>query len=272
MPEDDIIKTKIFRSNEEFILKRAQRIAEAIAFEGDNIANPKKHLISILPNSKEASFFKPGKETLRKKPNVYDMTPTVGVSGISETENWGFDKIWEYLIKISIINQITFKKVLVILYRNCFLIDHQEIEKGKIRYLPSADLSNYIDKIEFGLKDGFMDKFRTKEIGLLEYLHFVDLLGWNEDVKYHVVDGKPDFKRHVQKVGRVNTILSVISAPLMISNFILDIIRKTENKGIIDVKLITSTIQMFAKSRGVCVLSNKELLKNLNPYLKAWIA
>jgi hypothetical protein len=51
------------------------------------------------------------------------------------------------------------------------------------------------------------------------------------------------------------------------SNFILDIIYKTEKKGIIDVKLITSTIQMFTKSRGLCVLSNKELLKQLTPYL-----
>ena len=155
------------------------------------------------------------------------------------------------------------------LYRNCFLLDHQEIEKGKFRYLPSKGISDYINNLEaFVLKDGFMDKFKTKEIGLLEYLHFMDLLGWNEDVKYHIVKGKPDFKKYDKKVGRVNTILSVISAPLLISNFILDIIYKTEKKGIIDVKLITSTIQMFAKSRGICVLTNKELLKQLTPYLE----
>jgi hypothetical protein len=49
----------------------------------------------------------------------------------------------------------------------------------------------------------------------------------------------------------------------------LDIIHKTEKKGIIDVKLITSTIQMFTKSRGICVLPSKELLKQLTPYLKS---
>lgn len=99
-------------------------------------------------------------------------------------------------------------------------------------------------------------------------MHFIDLLGWNEDVKYHIVDGKPDFKKFPPKAGRVNTILSVISAPLLISNFIFDIIYKTEHKGIIDVKLITQTIQMFAKSRGICVLTNKELLNQLTPYLE----
>jgi hypothetical protein len=268
MPVTEIITTRIFKSNKKFIEIRAKRIEEAISFEGGTIENQKKHLISSLPNGKESYFFKPGKETLRKIPNVYDMAPNVGSNGISETDNWAFEKIWEYLIKISIINQITFKKVLTILYRNCFLLDHVEIEEGKFRYLPSKDISEYIDKIEFGLKDGFLDKFKTKEIGLIEYLHFIDLLGWNEDVKYHIVDGKPDFIVKGNKVGRVNTILSVISAPLMISNFILDIIHKTENKGIIDVKLITSTIQMFSKSRGLCVLSNKDLLKDLTPYLE----
>ena len=267
--EQDIIKTKIFKSNRELTDKRTKRIEEAIAFEGGTIENPKKHLISSLPNGKEAYFFKPGKETLRKVPNVYDMLPNVGANGVSETEGWAFEKIWEYLIKISIISQSTFKKVLVLLYRNCYLLDHQEIEEGEFRYLPSKEISDYINNIEaFVLKDGFMDKFKTEEIGLLEYLYFIDLIGWNEDVKYHIVGGKHDFKKYAKKVGRINTILSVISAPLLISNFILDIIYKTEKKGIIDVKLITSTIQMFTKSRGICVLTNKELLKQLTPYLE----
>jgi hypothetical protein len=53
----------------------------------------------------------------------------------------------------------------------------------------------------------------------------------------------------------------------MVSNFIQDIIQKTKNYGIINVKLITSTIQKFTKSRGICVLSNKDLLEYLDPYL-----
>ena len=269
MAEREIITTKIFKSNKVFIEKRAKLIREAIAFDGGTIKKQKKHLISSLPNGKEAYFFKPGKETLRKIPNIHDMSPNVGANGISETESWAFEKIWEYLIKISILHQSTFKKVLVLLYRLCFLIDHKENAKGELRYLPSKEILDYISNIEnFVLKDGFKDKFKTKEIGLLEYLHFIDLLGWNEDVKYHIVNKKPDFKKYQPKVGRVNTILSVISAPLLISNFILDIIYKTESKGVIDVKLITQTIQMFSKSRGICVLPNKELLKQLTPYLE----
>jgi hypothetical protein len=264
---DIIIQTKIFKSNRDFIQRRSARIAEAIAFSSGTVENPVKTVISILPNGKEAYFLKPGKETLRSKPNIHDMFPNVGNKNQSETIGYTFEIMWEYLIKISIINQITFKKVLILLYRLCFLLDHQEIEEGKLRYYPSQDLSDYIDKIDFSLKDGFKDKFKTEEIGLLEYLHFIDIVGWNEDVKYHIKNSTPNFETVNKKTGRVNTILSIISAPLMISSFIQDIIEKTKNYGIINVKLITSTIQKFTKSRGICVLSNKDLLVYLHPYL-----
>lgn len=265
--QDIVIKTKIFRSNNNFIQQRRVRIAEAIAFQSGTIENPAKIVISVLPNGKESYFLKPGKETLRTKPNIHDMFPNVGSNNQSETEGYTFDIMWEYLIKISIINQITFKKILVLLYRLCFLLDHQEVVTGKLRYAPSKDLSDYIDKIDFSLRDGFKDKFKTEEIGLWGYLHFVDLIGWNEDVKYHVKNSTPNFETVNKKTGRVNTILSIISAPLMISNFVQDIVQKTKNYGIINVKLITSTIQKFTKSRGICVLSNRDLLEYLRPYL-----
>jgi len=264
---DIIAETKIFKSNKNFICQRSLRIAEAIAFKSGTIDNPKKTVISVLPNGKESYFLKPGKETLRAKPNIHDMFPNVGSNNRSETDGYTFEIMWEYLIKISIINQITFKKILVLLYRLCFLLDHEEIKRGKLRYSPSKDLSDYIDKIDFSLRDGFKDKFKTEEIGLWEYLHFIDLIGWNEDVKYHIKNSTPNFETVNKKTGRVNTILSIICAPLMISNFIQDIIQKTKDCGIINVKLITSTIQKFTKSRGICVLSNKDLLEYLRPYL-----
>lgn len=208
-------------------------------------------------------LFKKDAEFIKKR-----MNPNVGLKKVSDTEKWAFEKVWEYLIKVSIINRITFKKILVLVYRNCFFIDHKEIKKNKIRYEPSGQILNFIENVEkYVLKDGFMDKFKTQEIGLLEFLHFIDLLGWNEDVKYHVTDGKPDFIKRNKNVGRVNTLLSIISAPLMISNFIDDIIQKTRRREPINVKLITSTIQTFSKSRGICVLPNRELLKELKPYL-----
>lgn len=258
--EHEIIKTKIFRSNEDFLSLRSSRIAEAIAFKSGTITKPKKHIISTLPN---------GKETQRTVPNIHDMFPNVGRNEKSETDGFTFEIVWEYLIKISIINQLTFKKVLVLLYRLCFFIDHQETKKGIVRYLPSKEMLDYISKIDFALKEGFKDKFKKDEIGLFEYLHFIDLLGWNEDVKYHITDSKPDFNDRAKKnVGRTNTIISVISVPLMINDFLANIIENVNYIEKINVRLILSTMQKLSKSRGICVLSHLELQRRLNPYLE----
>jgi len=267
LEEYDVIKTKIFRSSNDFILQREKRILEAIEFEGGTIEKPKKHLISILPNGKEVYFLKPGKETQRNIPNVHDMFPNIGINDKSETNSFSFEIIWEYLVKLSIINQITFKKVLVLLYRLCFFIDHQEI-KGLIRYSPSKELLDYISKIDFTMKEGFKDKFKKDEIGLMEYLNFIDLLGWNEDVKYHVKNSKPDFQDRAKSTGRVNTIISVISVPLMINDFLSNIIENVNYVEKINVRLILSTMQKLSKSRGICVLPHTTLQKYLNPYLE----
>lgn len=145
MAEYDILKTKIQKNSKEFVAIRTQKILEAIVFKGGTFDNRKKHLISSLPNGKEAYLFKPGKKAKRKVSNIHDMNPNVGQNEISETDSWAFDKIWEYLIKISIINQITFRKVLVLLYRKCFMLDHVDTGGGKFRYSPSPELLAYID-------------------------------------------------------------------------------------------------------------------------------
>ncbi|MDR0927232.1 MAG: hypothetical protein LBO69_05640 [Ignavibacteria bacterium] len=266
MPEYQIIETKIFRNTKEYQFQREQRIIEAVSFSSGTIEKQKKHIISILPNGKETYFLKPGKETIRTNPNIYDMFPNVGKDNASETDSFSFDVIWEYLLKISIINQITFKKVLVLLYRLCYFIDHKEIAK-KIRYSPSKELLDYIDKIDFSLKDGFRDKFKKDEIGLLEFLNFVDLLGWNEDVKYHTVNNQPNFINYGKNVGRINTILSIISVPLKINDFLDNIIKNAKVIENIDIKLILSTMQTLSKSRGIYALPHSKLQEYLKPYL-----
>lgn len=267
--EDIIIKTKLVKSSEAFIRLREKRIIEAISFKSGTINVPHKTVITKLLNKKEVFFLKPGKETQRLKPNKYDMTPLVGSSNIKEIKRFSFEDIWEYLVKISIINQITFKKVLVLLYRLCYFIDHREVKNGILRYSPSNDISEYIGKIDYSLKDGFRDKFKKDEIGIWEYLNFVDILGWNEDVKYHILNGRPNFNESNRKnVGRVNTILSIISVPLMVNDFLSNIIENVKFIEKINVRLILSTMQKFSRSRGVCVITNKDILEHLKPYLE----
>jgi len=102
MIENNIIITKIFRSNQNFIHQRSIRIAEAISFKSGIIEDPIKTVISVLPNKKEAYFLKPGKETQRAKPNIHDMFPNVGSKNQSETVGYTFETMWGYLIKISV--------------------------------------------------------------------------------------------------------------------------------------------------------------------------
>jgi hypothetical protein len=102
----------------------------------------------------------------------------------------------------------------------------------------------------------------------MEYLNFIDLLGWNEDVKYHVKNSKPDFQDRAKNAGRVNTIISVISVPLMINDFLSNIIENVNYVEKINVRLILSTMQKLSKSRGICVLPHSTLQKYLNPYLE----
>ncbi|GAB7141306.1 hypothetical protein RsTz2092_12770 [Deferribacterales bacterium RsTz2092] len=267
---DNLIATPIFTSTKEFLEKKRSLITEAINFPTGTYDCPQKIVTANFSTDREAYFYKPGKETQRRNPNIYDMNPNVGIiGGVSETARWAFQQLWEYLIKISIIQQDTFKKVLVLLYRLCFLTDHKENSTGNLRYQPSNELLEYIKNIQdFVLTAGFREKFNTQELPLLDFLYFVDLLAWNEDVKYHGIKGTPYFANYTEsKTGRTNTILSIIGAPILISDFIQDIIYKTANKGVIDVHLITSTIQKFSKTRGLCVLSNEELLTHLAPYL-----
>ncbi|GHT21939.1 hypothetical protein FACS189430_02920 [Bacteroidia bacterium] len=269
--------TNIVKISHNYITQRAILIDEAIAFPlGTQIARTKTEINNFAFN-KSAYFSKPGKEAARKtNPNLLDMYPSIEQNGLELMPNWAFEQIWEYLIKISIIQQDTFKKALILLYRICYFIDHQYIDK-KFRYSPSKELLNEITNLEnYVLKNGFREKFNTSEVHLLDFLHFVDLLAWNEDVKYNTENGKAYFLQNKNgqyscsaNKGRVNTILSIISAPIMISKFINNIIESTKINGVIDVKLITTTIQKFTKTRGLCMLSDKELSDFLQPYLNA---
>ncbi len=263
----DIKRTKAKR--ERFYEIKRSLITEAILLPiGTNNERIKTTINTI--NGNEAAFYKPGKESMRKIPNKFDMYPAVLFNGRDVTEKYSFDDIWEYLLKIFLIHKGTFIKVLVLLYRLYYFNDYCCIN-GKWRYAPSDEICELLNNLEtLVLREGFADKFKEYENPtLLQFLLFVNLLSWNEDVKYHAPKGEPYFKNMTEsKTGRTNTVLSVISAPLLISKFIEDIISKTQSGGTINVKLITTVIQKFIYSGGTCTLTHKKLYEALAPYLR----
>lgn len=266
------IKTTIVKSNPYLLSQRMCRISEALELRGGTIARPKTHFIAALPKGKTACFVKPGKEAKKlHNPNINDMLPWVGRVDKNDFEGYTFEMIWEYLVQISLINNLLFKKILVLLYRNCYFVDHVKNADGNIRYCPSAAIRDCIAKIDYAVQSEFKDKFKPKnrkKFGLLEFLHFIDLLGWNEDVKYHVQGPVPCWRPNRKSAGRPNTIISVISVPLTINDFLANIMKNIEHIEKINVRLILSAMQQLSKSRGVCVLPHKKLKDYLSPYLE----
>lgn len=235
---------------------RVKRINEALSWSpGPSLEAPNKHVVTTLPDGKEAYFLKPGKEVFRtKNPNPNDMTPCVG----DGDERYEFRAVWTELSKVSAHDFDLFKLLLLLMYRNANFIDHVEVDEGLLRYQPSEDVLEVIDEIEESTSG-------IHEYGTFGFLHFLDLLGWNEDVKYHVEDGSPTFTgKSGWKVGRPNTILTCINVPYKTYNSVHEI-RDAESLEDIDWSKVYETMQRMM--RGVSTPTQKELLEWLSPYL-----
>jgi hypothetical protein len=256
----DILKTRLQGkwSRKACEIKRIKRIKEAMAFESGTLDNPRKHVIATLPKNIEVYFLKPGKEVANvKRPNPYDMTPVVGNPDIKLK----FEDVWSYLSKISVINFDSFKVVLTLIYRNAYLIDHVEKEEGVIRYQPNEVITKCIYDIDTEIGD-------ILPFGLMGLLHFLDLLGWNEDLKYHIENNRPTFSgKYPYNTGRINTLLTCIRVPYQASLFVNHCLKKAENRRDIDFPLLFTIMQQFAKSRGTCTPTQKQLREWLSPYI-----
>lgn len=250
----NILKTKLQRGNPERLrLFRTLRIQEALNFESGSFENKKKHVIYSFNDEFQASFEKPGKESFRQKnPNLNDMTPVIS----SSTERFTFDDMWSYLIELALHDYNLFKQALVILYRLAYMLDHKKTD-NKIRFMPDSSILKITDSIQAPIPYSYT--FR-------ELLYFFDLLGWNEDVKYNVNNGKPEIRANY-KTGSINTILSLIAVPFICQEFIEHIISKTKRKEKIETRKIVNAIQKISKQRGVYTPRQKDLIAWLSPYL-----
>lgn len=251
--------TKVIKGcPDDVMTKRIARIQEALNIKYLNPQNPTKYIVDKLPDGTEVFFLKPGKEFFRKIPNINDMLPNVG----KMFQRYSFSDIWGILCKLyNTISIDNFKKLSVILYREAYLLDFNFIN-GKVRFAPDKTLTSEINTIQKEVDE------KGLNLNVLAFIHFIDLLSWNEDVKYHVIDNKPDFSEtNKRKNGRINNILSCISIPLLFQEFVDEVLKNKDNKENIDFSIIINVAQKFAKTRGIHPQTNKELIKLLNPYL-----
>lgn len=232
--------------------KREMRIKEAINFATGTKEEPKIHIIEQLNNNK-VYFLKPGKEFFREnKKNINDMTPCVG----ELYEKYSFGDIWKDMLNLSVrISEDSYKQLNVLLYRLAYLMDCT-ISNEKVRYEPTGEVLEIIKNIQ---KEVDSKNYNFK---VLEFLNFIDVLSWNEDVKY-----QPDCKFEKPNVGRINTILSLISIPLIFKQFVDKIMENKDSLKDIDYSLLIDVAQNFSRTRGVHPISKKKLVEYLSPYI-----
>ena len=253
------LRTRLQRGNsKETEHKRLLRIEEALEYEAGTKDFPRKHIVAMLPDGREVYFKKPGKEAFNtRRINENDMTPLVGDGG----QKPDFQLIWACLIRISSIDVDIFTRVCILIYRIGYLLDHTQNELGQVRYSPREDVWNEIEKMDLSINEVMPYK------SLFAFLYFIDMLCWNEDVKYHVEYGRANLRgRKDFKAGSINTALSCITVANLVRRFCEEI-KKTKDDRVYDPIPILDGMQRFSRSRGVCIPKNAELLDWLAPYI-----
>lgn len=244
--------------------KRMHLIDEAIQWDG-NLSQPKQHQISTSSDGSVLLFEKPGKEAAEGT-NQNDMRPVIVIKG-QRLAPPSFSFIWSDLTNIAMVDFEAFRAILLLVYRNAYLLDHKANGDGKIRYEPEQQIRECIAELdrtvgsrsEFGSIDGL--------------LRFIDLLGWNEDVKYHSFDGRASFTEGQwggkdKKIGRVRTSLSCIRVPYDISEFMNAHRKEIEGGQKADFVPLYEIMQALINSKGLCVpRRTDDLFRYLDPYL-----
>lgn len=260
------METKLVRGvPKDTMSKRTDMINEAIGFEG-TLSEPKRHVIAEKDGI-SLLFEKPGKEAFAGT-NVNDMRPMVIVNG-HPLDPPSFSFIWSDLTNIAMADFEAFKAVLLLIYRSAFLMDHIKVDDGHgWRYSPRDGISNAITELDRIVGD------RTEFGSVWGLLGFIDLLGWNEDVKYHSVDGRASFTdgkyggKSKQKIGRINTLLSCIRVPYEISDFMNSHREEIMGGKKADFVNLYDIMQALINSRGLCTPKRiEDLLRFLDPYL-----
>lgn len=246
----------------ELIRKREERIREAQSWEpGPSVDEQKKYVVAELPGGTEVYFLKPGKESQRKeRPNIHDMAPQVG----DYYTDYTFRDTWSEIAKLSVHDLELFKLVMVLIYRNTYLLDHRFVddEQTRLRYVPNGGVLDTIEAIN-GEVGGLLPG-----PGLLGLLHFLDLLGWNEDVKYHSEDHGYDYWLSKSfYTGRMNTMLSCINIPYRYALFIHEVLEHADDPTQLDFKSGLDTMQDLAQTRGISKPSQGDLAEWFSPIL-----
>jgi len=249
-------------------LKRKVLIEEAIGWIGGSQTNPNRININPCSDGTAVYFEKPGKEavanTKGKVKNPNDMRPIVELNG-SQPNNASFTDVWSDLTEIAYADMGAFRTILLLIYRSAFLVDHRYDDDMHLRYLPDPIIMDCIKEMD--LLVGSVVSLKSVE----RLLRFIDVLGWNEDVKYIETN-----KYGIERTGRINTLLTCIKIP----HDTVMILKKHDERVSSGTLLLNrrdeggasyvpfyNIMQTLLRTRGICVPSTGELYELFDPHL-----
>jgi len=186
--------------------RRIEALNEALKWEkGPNQENRKvKPLYSI--GEYTIAIAKPGKEaapdykgarhykTHIKTNNPNDMLPHILKSGKQVDKNWTFEVMFEKLEELMHSDLFGLELIGMLLFRAAFMLDHKKNSQGNWRYDPPTKILEILEgRISM-----------VGEVPVKVFLHFLEVLSLNEDVKVHTL-GYTDLP---QDYGKINTLLT----------------------------------------------------------------
>lgn len=105
--------------------------------------------------------------------NPNDMCPTVWVDGREVEFDGSFDHVFNFFQQVSHIDTRALEILGCLMFRNAYLLDHDE----KLKYHPSKEALEYLNRV--------IPEYEG--ISVEAYLHYMEMIAWNEDVKYHTL-------------------------------------------------------------------------------------
>lgn len=186
--------------------RRLEALNEALKWEkGPDQKNRKITELYFL-NEYTIAIAKPGKEAApdykgcrhyinhEKTNNPNDMNPQILKSGKKLDKDFTFQNMFEKIEKLMHSDLFGLELMGMLLFRAAFMLDHKKNENENWRYNPPEEILEILEK-----RIPFVD-----EIPIRVFLHFLEVLSLNEDVKVHTLgyEGLP------QDYGRINTLLT----------------------------------------------------------------
>ena len=167
-------------------IKKTTLINEAIGWEGCTTKGEYiEHLIwESEDKAYRVSFRKYGKEYYEnvkwadghQEHNPNDMKPSLFHNGEEVNTLASFDDIFRFLQEIYAINPDAAQIMGCIIYRDAFLLDYEKVGES-YRFNPPQEALDYLCE-------------RVPEwegISIEAYLRYLDIIAWNEDVKYYSI-------------------------------------------------------------------------------------